>query len=685
MTIKKLLFNLTVLILLSSFVILSSVTFFIHNRANRSSQLLADQLFDTAFDIYGNELAGSILIKNPDVVQALLDDLTTTRNLKAKLNSSDGVFYSKSDPGTNFNRKFQIINGNNELGTLSLSISDSPGSFNWLLDLAGPLALELVVIIFTGLIFWRLISKKMFNPLSIIVGSIHANDVANLKLPEDSLHELKDLGKVLVSMNLEIQSRAKAAAMAEIAAQVAHDIRSPLAALEVVSKDLAQLPEQSRIIIRHACNRIKDIATLLLQREKPSANSAKEEVCSVVLISSLLDTILTEKRMNFRQKSGIEIYSLLDASSYDLFSSVQATEFSRLVSNIINNAVESMNEKGRVEVALFSDPKSDRMILEFRDNGKGIPKSIIAQLGVRGATFGKESGSGLGLYHARSKVESWEGELKVNSTLGVGTTIRIELPKRPPPPWFVPVLEFSSTQRVVILDDDPSIHSVWSSRLLPYSDLEIVHLSNPTEFRKFVLDNPQSERRSLYLCDLELKGYLESGLDLIEEAKLMEQAILVTSRFEEQGLRDRCEQLRVRLIPKSLAAIVPIETRPNRDSNFSSQSEGSKMVLIDDDVLIHQIWKMAAKRANRVITCLTSYRDFKSRISEFPLTTQIYIDSSLGDGNRGEDHIPELKALGYKDIFLTTGYESTKFSNYPGLKVMGKDPPDWTATPPMAN
>lgn len=55
---------------------------------------------------------------------------------------------------------------------------------------------------------------------------------------------------------------------AELAAQVAHDIRSPLAALEVVSGDVAHLPQDNRILIRSAIGRIRDIANSLLDGNK---------------------------------------------------------------------------------------------------------------------------------------------------------------------------------------------------------------------------------------------------------------------------------------------------------------------------------------------------------------------------------------------------------------------------------
>ncbi len=66
------------------------------------------------------------------------------------------------------------------------------------------------------------------------------------------------------------------------------------------------------------------------------------------------------------------------------------------------------------------------------DNGKGIPSHILARLGEHGISYGKkgtESGSGLGIYHAKKTVEEWGGKFEVRSREGIGTAIEIKLPK----------------------------------------------------------------------------------------------------------------------------------------------------------------------------------------------------------------------------------------------------------------
>lgn len=69
------------------------------------------------------------------------------------------------------------------------------------------------------------------------------------------------------------------------------------------------------------------------------------------------------------------------------------------------------------------------MKVAIRDHGKGIPPHLIKQV-LRGSeTFGKLSGNGLGLSHARRSVEEWGESIAIRSQVGEGTIVTIEMPR----------------------------------------------------------------------------------------------------------------------------------------------------------------------------------------------------------------------------------------------------------------
>jgi signal transduction histidine kinase len=247
---------------------------------------------------------------------------------------------------------------------------------------------------------------------------------------------------------LEIALAEKISAQAR---QVAHDIRSPVAALEVASEDAANLPEETRRLIRSAIGRIHGIADSLLDRQRALAPESEPAV-SPLLLANLIEPVIGEKRLQFRAQARVKIELSLGETSRGLTAAVESVEFQRLLSNLVNNAVEAFDEHGgTVTVSLSAN--EGRALIKVRDDGKGISPDILSKLGRRGETHGKASGTGLGLFHARTKVESWGGTLELSSELGKGTTAALALPLADDPA--------RTRLDAVLIDDDPLSRATW--------------------------------------------------------------------------------------------------------------------------------------------------------------------------------------------------------------------------------
>jgi len=226
--------------------------------------------------------------------------------------------------------------------------------------------------------------------------------------------------------------------ISDLSAQVAHDIRSPLAALDSSLNYISQLPEEKRIIIRNAINRIRDIANNLLEKYRYNSNEKfdfdnnQTKNLKTCLISTIIDQVITEKRLQYKTKPQINIDFELTNNSYGLFSNIDLVEFKRIISNLVNNSVEAIPyDKGNIKVILSSE--DEYVIVKVKDDGRGIPPEILSRLGEKGLTFNKKGGSGLGLYHSKTTLERWSGKLEINSELNKGTEIIIKIPKAKTP------------------------------------------------------------------------------------------------------------------------------------------------------------------------------------------------------------------------------------------------------------
>lgn len=501
---------------------------------------------------------------------------------------------------------------------------------------------------------------------------------------------LNDLYLSNVQMQKEYFDNQKMISIAQTAQQVAHDIRSPLAALSVAIHDLNEVPEDRRILIRQAVQRIEDIANDLASK-KVSTQTVDEDIKlnSSQLISGILDLIVSEKRMQYRELGGIRIDCNITDVSYGLFANVHENTFKRVFSNLINNAVEVLGETGHIQVNLLS--RDSELLIQVIDNGKGIAEDVLPKLMQRGETHGKKDGKGLGLFHARETIESWGGRMQILSQVGKGTEIQIFLPKVAAPDWFLPELRISKSTRVIVIDDDSSIHQIWTGRFnaMTDGDNEILHFSAARTVLKYLQNHPNAFSGDVVvLCDLELREDALNGLQLMKQIRATDKAVLVTSRFEEQDVRDECRMLGIRLIPKNLAGFVPIivDETALPDKHFSSvisttpspavvETPAAEVILIDDQDMIHTTWRMMAKIKKINLSTFHTADDFVAQCGRFDRDCKIFIDSNLADGVKGEIVAKDIYAKGFQRIYLATGLDKSEFPIMPWITdIVGKQP-----------
>jgi signal transduction histidine kinase len=488
---------------------------------------------------------------------------------------------------------------------------------------------------------------------------------------KDDIVEIVSIRAYILSLINETKEASKSIALSQLSVQVAHDVRSPLTALDVVIKDIADVPEEKRIMIRNAVNRIRDIANNLLLHHRKEIIDCEKMTSSCVpsMVMSMLDSIISEKRTQYRGNT-IKFDLNVDDNACAVFSSVNPVEFKRMISNLINNAVEAIvNKQGHITVSLRK--QDNQALIQIDDNGIGIPENILAKLFSADVTFGKKDGNGLGLNHAFSVVNEWGGKIVISSDVNSGTTVSMMLPLANSPLWFVDTIKIPVGKSIAIFDDDPSIHHVWAQRFNEQSvdnlKADVLHFHTIHQLRDWLGKIADSKHEYIYLFDYEVVGDDQTGLDLIDEFSLRKYAILVTSRYEEKDVIDRCKDAGVRLLPKSIAAFIPIVT---------FQQVKYDAVLIDDDALIRATWKMSATDHGKEIKLFEDPAQFFQLHDEISRESIIYIDSNLGNGSRGEIIAEDIYEMGFMKIYLATGMPKSRFSNFPYLSgIQGKSPP----------
>lgn len=208
--------------------------------------------------------------------------------------------------------------------------------------------------------------------------------------------------------------------LSKLAKQAAHDIRSPLSALNILSRTcLNDMPAEAKELMAAAIQRINEIANDLLNT--PTTQSANEAQGCVV---EQIKQIIEEKRLVYKD---VQINFVSHAEGTAVSGALPKADLQRIVSNLLSNAIEaSEDRKGPITVEVKVYPFFVDIVIE--DKGKGIPQQILAEIGQEGFSFDKK-GTGLGVFHAKSTLSSFGGALDVASTLRVGTKVSMRIPK----------------------------------------------------------------------------------------------------------------------------------------------------------------------------------------------------------------------------------------------------------------
>ena len=226
-----------------------------------------------------------------------------------------------------------------------------------------------------------------------------------------------------VSHNLVTQQQAPPDT---IAAQVAHDIRSPLAALNIALREFAGMHDDTRLIMRDAIHRIQGIAEQLLHQYRANVcGQAAKPYLMRKSLTSITRQALMEKRLQHRDAPRLRIEDNLGADPHT--ARINELEMHRVLSNLLNNAIEAVGDDGLVFVQLAAVHKE--LELSIKDSGCGMTPELLSRLLTQNVSAGKATGCGLGISHARAAVAGMEGRLFFESKPGEGTTVRVMLPR----------------------------------------------------------------------------------------------------------------------------------------------------------------------------------------------------------------------------------------------------------------
>lgn len=214
------------------------------------------------------------------------------------------------------------------------------------------------------------------------------------------------------------------AAVGELAASIAHEVRNPLAglkgALEVLSKQLAD-PAHRDVVgeMLGQIGRMEGLVRDLLSYARPRPVAPAR-----LSVHELLDRILRLFQDDIH-RAGITVQRTSDPGTDTMLADPELME--QVFINLIQNAIQAMDAGGTL--SLVARCEGDTLVVAFKDTGKGIPASVLPHVYAPFFTT-KHRGSGLGLAIVKKILEQHRGRIEIQSEEGRGTTATIAVPGR---------------------------------------------------------------------------------------------------------------------------------------------------------------------------------------------------------------------------------------------------------------
>lgn len=301
------------------------------------------------------------------------------------------------------------------------------------------LVLSAVVAVSTAVLLSWLLSRRVARPIAELSESaerIAAGDY-DVSVPSSTFsREISTLADSFRGMAEQLRRTDQV--RGQLLADLAHELRTPLATLEAhvdgMQDGVVATSEESFDVMRAQISRLGRLATDIRQ-----AADAQEHALGLQLRAVTMDEVLTTAVRSAAaryQADGVELTSSSDPRCGRVTADPERIQ--QVLGNLLDNALRHTPSGGRVQVTC-QPRRGGGVVVQVSDSGEGIPPDQLNAVfdrfhrgdPARGGARG--SGSGLGLTIARAIVVDHGGTLTAHSDgPGRGTTMRMALPAAPP-------------------------------------------------------------------------------------------------------------------------------------------------------------------------------------------------------------------------------------------------------------
>lgn len=280
--------------------------------------------------------------------------------------------------------------------------------------------------------FTRALSGQAFDNLIVWVGEPgerRAAHAVSSRILHDRSGEYD--GGVVVSIDITKELEA-IRARDDLVGSVSHELRSPLTSILGyldLALDDARMDDETRRMLEVASSNSERLLVIVTDLLRAASDADKQLAMSYTtcdLAQIARDSV--EAHQVMADEGEVEL--LLEGDDSAVVTA-DPMRMRQVLDNLVTNAIKYNLEWGSVTVRVAAE--DDRVVIEVRDTGQGIPESDLPRIFDRfyrtnAARTSATVGTGLGLNITREIIHRHGGELTVTSELGIGTTFRLSLP-----------------------------------------------------------------------------------------------------------------------------------------------------------------------------------------------------------------------------------------------------------------
>jgi two-component system, NtrC family, sensor histidine kinase PilS len=238
-----------------------------------------------------------------------------------------------------------------------------------------------------------------------------------------TFQDLTDIKK----LERDAQMQQRLAAVGEMAAGIAHEIRNPLASMsgsiQILRSELPLSEEQEQLmdIVLRESDRLNTTIRSFLAYARPH----RFAISRFDLRRAVTDTgLLLRNSAEVRDDHRIDV----DVPADPIWLEADEGQIKQILWNLATNGLRAMPDGGRLVLSVSGGPAADA-VLSVRDEGTGMsPEALEGLFQPFHGSFARGSGLGLAIVHRI--VTDYQGDIRVASAPGAGTTFSVRLPAR---------------------------------------------------------------------------------------------------------------------------------------------------------------------------------------------------------------------------------------------------------------